>query len=179
MKFAPTELPGVARVTLDRFADARGFFARLQCPEEFAAAGLPFAPLQTSLSRNDAAFTLRGMHFQAPPHDEAKLVRVVRGAAYDVVVDLRRDSPSYRRWIATTLSAENGEALLIPAGCAHGFLTLEDATDVLYQIDQLYVPGQARGLRYDDPTIAVAWPAAPRVIAPADLAWPALGERLT
>jgi dTDP-4-dehydrorhamnose 3,5-epimerase len=177
MKFAPTELPGVARVSLERFADSRGFFARLHCPDEFGAAGFPFAPVQTSLSRNDAAFTLRGLHFQAPPHDEAKLVRVVRGAAYDVVVDLRRDSPTYRRWIAATLSADNGEALLIAPGCAHGFLTLEDATDVLYQIDRLHVPGHARGLRYDDPAIAIAWPAAPRVIAPADLAWPALGER--
>ena len=179
MKFAATELQGVARVSLQPFADARGFFARLHDPEEFAAAGLPFAPLQTSLSRNDAAFTLRGMHFQAPPHAEAKLVRVVRGSAYDVVVDLRRDSPTYRRWIAATLSAENGEALLIPAGCAHGFLTLEDSTDVLYQIDRLYVAGHARGLRYDDPALGIAWPAAPRVVAPADLAWPALGEHLT
>jgi dTDP-4-dehydrorhamnose 3,5-epimerase len=175
MKFAPTELPGVARISLDRFTDSRGFFARLHDPEAFASAGLPFAPMQTSLSRNDATFTLRGLHFQAPPHDEAKLVRVVRGSAYDVVVDLRRGSPTYRRWIAATLSADNGEALLIPAGCAHGFLTLEAATDVLYQIDQVYVPGYARGLRYDDPAIGVAWPATPRVIAPADLAWPALG----
>jgi dTDP-4-dehydrorhamnose 3,5-epimerase len=179
MKFAPTELQGVARVSLERFADSRGFFARLHGPEEFAAAGLPFAPLQTSLSRNDAAFTLRGLHFQAPPDDEAKLVRVVRGSAYDVVVDLRRNSPTYKRWIAATLSADNGDALLIPAGCAHGFLTLEDATDVLYQIDRIYVPGKARGLRYDDPAIGVAWPAGPRVIAPADLAWPGLGEHLT
>jgi dTDP-4-dehydrorhamnose 3,5-epimerase len=120
--------------------------------------------------------TLRGLHFQAPPHAEAKLVRVVRGAAFDVVVDLRRDSPTYKGWIAATLSAENGEALLIPAGCAHGFLTLEDSTDVLYQIDRMHVPGQARGLRYDDPAIGVVWPAAPRVIAPADLAWPGLAE---
>ena len=176
MKFAPTELPGVARVSLEPFADARGFFARLHCPDEFAAAGLPFVPAQTSLSRNDAVFTLRGLHFQAPPNDEAKLVRVTRGAIYDVVVDLRRDSPTFRRWIAATLSADNGEALLIPAGCAHGFLTLEAATDVLYQIDRLHVPGQARGLRYDDPAIGVAWPAPPRVIAPADLAWPGLAE---
>ena len=97
---------------------------------------------QTSLSRNDAAFTLRGLHFQAPPDDETKLVRVVRGAAYDVVVDLRRDSPTFRRWIAATLSADNGEALLIPAGCAHGFLTLEAATDVLYQIDRATFPAR-------------------------------------
>jgi dTDP-4-dehydrorhamnose 3,5-epimerase len=176
MKFAPTEIAGVARVFLERAVDARGFFARLHCPDEFAAAGFPFAPLQTSLSRNDAAFTLRGLHFQAPPHDEAKLVRVVRGAACDVVVDLRRASATYKRWIAATLSADNGEALLIPAGCAHGFLTLEDATDVLYQIDRRHQPGQARGLRYDDPALAIAWPAPPRVIAPPDLAWPGLGE---
>lgn len=173
MKFAPTELAGVARVSLDRFADARGFFARLHCPEEFAAAGFPFAPAQTSLSRNDSAFTLRGLHFQAPPREEAKLVRVVRGAAYDVVVDLRRDSPTFKRWISATLSAENGEALFIPPGCAHGFLTLEAATDVLYQIAPAHTPGHARGLRYDDPAIGVEWPAPPRVIAPADLAWPA------
>jgi dTDP-4-dehydrorhamnose 3,5-epimerase len=176
VKFAPTELQGVARVSLERFADSRGFFARLHDPEEFVAAGLPFAPLQTSLSRNDTAFTLRGLHFQTPPHDEAKLVRVVRGAAYDVVVDLRRDSSTYKRWIAATLSGDNGDALLIPAGCAHGFLTLEDATDVLYQIDRAYAPGHARGLRYDDPALAIHWPASPRVIAPADLGWPALGD---
>jgi dTDP-4-dehydrorhamnose 3,5-epimerase len=97
MKFAPTDLPGVLRVSLRPVADARGFFARLHAPEDFAAAGSPFVPVQTSLSRNDAAFTLRGLHFQAPPHEEAKLVRVVRGAVYDVVVDLRRDSPSYKR----------------------------------------------------------------------------------
>ena len=176
MKFAPTELAGVMRVSLQPIADARGFFARLHSPDEFAAAGAPFEPIQTSLSRNDAAFTLRGLHFQAPPHAEAKLVRVTRGAIYDVVVDLRRDSPQFKRWIAATLSADNGEALLIPAGCAHGFLTLEDATDVLYQIDRAYTPGHARGLRYDDPALAIAWPVPPRVIAAADLAWPALAD---
>jgi dTDP-4-dehydrorhamnose 3,5-epimerase len=174
VKFTPTELAGVMRISLQPIADPRGFFARLHASDEFAAAGAPFVPVQTSLSRNDTAHTLRGMHFQAPPHAEGKLVRVVRGGLYDVVVDLRRDSPSFKRWIAATLTADNGEALLIPAGCAHGFLTLEDATDVLYQIDRPYEPGHARGLRYDDPALAIAWPAAPRVIAPADLAWPAL-----
>ena len=174
MRFAPTELPGVTRVSLQPIVDARGFFARLHCPEEFAAAGFPFAPAQTSLSRNDAAFTLRGLHYQAPPQEEGKLVRVARGSVFDVVVDLRRDSPAYKRWTAATLSAENGEALLIPPGCAHGFLTLEDSTDVLYQIDRPYAPGHARGLRYDDPALKINWPAAPRVIAPGDLAWPPL-----
>jgi dTDP-4-dehydrorhamnose 3,5-epimerase len=176
MKFAPTELAGVMRVSLQPIADARGFFARLHAPDEFAAAGAPFVPAQTSLSRNDVAHTLRGMHFQAPPYAEAKLVRAVRGSLYDVVVDLRRGSPSFKRWIGATLSADNGEALLIPAGCAHGFLTLEDATDVLYQIDRPYTPGHARGVRYNDPALAIAWPAAPRVIAPTDLAWPALAD---
>jgi dTDP-4-dehydrorhamnose 3,5-epimerase len=174
MKFAPTELPGVARISLQPAADSRGFFARLHCSEEFAAAGFPFTPAQTSLSRNHTAFTLRGLHFQAPPHAEGKLVRVVRGSVYDVVVDLRSGGSTYKRWIAANLSAERGEALLIPAGCAHGFLTLEDATDVLYQIDRPYAPGHARGVRYDDPALKISWPAAPRVIAPADLAWPAL-----
>jgi dTDP-4-dehydrorhamnose 3,5-epimerase len=174
MKFERTELPGVIRILPEPIADERGFFARLFCPEEFAAAGCAFAPVQMSLSRNRAALTLRGMHFQAPPFAEAKIVRAVRGAIHDVVVDLRPESPAYRRWTVATLSAENGEALLIPEGCAHGFLTLEDETDVLDQIDRLYTPGHARGLRYDDPALAIAWPAAPRVIAPADLAWPLL-----
>jgi len=174
VKFAPTDLPGVIRIIPQRIADERGFFARLYCPEEFAAAGYAFAPVQMNLSRNRLAHTLRGLHFQSEPFAEGKIVRVVRGAVFDVVVDLRSDSPTYRRWTSALLSAENGEALLVPAGCAHGFLTLEDETDVLYQMDRLYEPGHARGLRYDDPALAIAWPAAPRVIAPADLAWPAL-----
>jgi len=176
MKFVPTELPGVVRLVPEPIADARGFFARLFCPEEFADAGHPFAPVQTSLSRNRVAHTLRGLHFQAPPYAEAKIVRAVRGSVYDVVVDLRPESPAYRRWTAATLSAENGEALLIPEGCAHGFLTLEDATDVLYQIDRPYTPGHARGVRWDDPALQVRWPASPDVIAPADLAWPPLED---
>ncbi|HYA74224.1 MAG TPA: dTDP-4-dehydrorhamnose 3,5-epimerase family protein [Roseiarcus sp.] len=174
MKFERTELPGVVRVVPEPISDERGFFARLFCPSEFAEAGCAFAPAQMSLSRNRAAHTLRGLHFQSPPFAEAKLVRAVRGSVYDVVVDLRPESPTYRRWTAAILSAENGEALLVPEGCAHGFLTLENETDVLYQIDRLYTPGHARGVRYDDAALKVAWPAAPRVIAPADLAWPPL-----
>ncbi len=174
MKFERTELPGVVRVVPEPISDERGFFARLFCPQEFAAAGCAFTPAQMSLSRNRFAHTLRGLHFQSPPFAEAKIVRAARGSVYDVVVDLRPESPTYRRWTAAILSAENGEALLIPEGCAHGFLTLEDSTDVLYQIDRLYTPGHARGVRYDDTALKVAWPAAPRVIAPTDLAWPPL-----
>ncbi len=174
MKFEPTELPGVARIVPEPIGDERGFFARLFCPKEFAEAGYAFTPAQMSLSRNTSAHTLRGLHFQAQPFAEAKIVRAARGSVYDVVVDLRPESPAYRRWTAAILSAENGEALLVPEGCAHGFLTLEDGTDVLYQIDRVYTPGHARGVRYDDPELNVAWPAAPRVIAPADLTWPPL-----
>jgi dTDP-4-dehydrorhamnose 3,5-epimerase len=174
MRFETTELPGVVRVVPEPIADQRGFFARLFCPEEFAAAGYPFAPAQTSLSRNPAAHTLRGLHFQSPPFAEAKLVRAARGGVYDVVVDLRPESPTYRRWTAAILTADNAVALLIPAGCAHGFLTLEDSTDVLYEIDRLHAPGHARGVRYDDPKLRIRWPADPSVIAPADLAWPPL-----
>ena len=172
MKFEATEIDGVARVFPTPHADERGSFARLFCPEEFAGAGFPFAPLQMSLSRNAKAGTLRGMHFQTPPHDEAKLVRAMRGAVFDVVVDLRADSPTFRRWLGAELTAEGGEALLIPVGCAHGFLTLVDDTDVLYQIDRMYTPGVARGLRWDDPAIEIVWPAPPQVISTADLAWP-------
>jgi dTDP-4-dehydrorhamnose 3,5-epimerase len=176
MRFETTELPGVVRVVPEPIADERGFFARLFCPEEFAAAGYSFAPAQTSLSRNSAAYTLRGLHFQSPPFAEAKIVRAARGSVYDVVVDLRPESPAYRRWTAAILTADNAVALLIPAGCAHGFLTLEDSTDVLYHIDRLYAPGHARGVRYDDPALKIRWPAVASVIAPADLAWPPLEE---
>lgn len=176
MIFENTPLPGVLRVRLQPHADARGFFARLYCPKEFADAGLDFAPVQISLSRNAAAFTLRGLHHQAPPHAEAKLVRVTRGAAFDVALDLRPDSPTYRRWHGLRLDAVEGDALLIPPGCAHGFLTLEPDTDVLYQIDRLHEPGHARGVRWDDPKICVAWPHPPAVIGAADLAWPWLEE---
>lgn len=174
MKFERLEIADVVRIGLTPHADQRGFFARLFCAEELAGAGLAFNPAQMSLSRNIAEGTLRGLHFQAPPEAEAKIVRAVRGAVFDVVVDLRPDSATYKRWIGVTLSAQTGEALLIPQGCAHGFLTLEPETDVLYQMDRMYRPGFARGLRYDDPAIGVTWPAEPKVVAPADLAWPAL-----
>ncbi|HEY3696553.1 dTDP-4-dehydrorhamnose 3,5-epimerase family protein [Phenylobacterium sp.] len=173
MRFQSTEIAGVVAVDLEPVTDARGFFARLHCPEEFAAAGVPFVPVQTSLSRNHAALTLRGLHYQAAQHGEAKLVRAVRGRIFDVAVDLRPDSPTHRRWTGTELSAGTGRALLIPPGVAHGFLTLEPETDVLYQIDRAFAPGHERGARWDDPAFAIAWPARPQVIAERDAAYPA------
>jgi len=172
MRFAATEIPGVVLVEAEPRTDERGAFARLHCPAEFAAAGFPFVPAQTSLSRNPHAGTLRGLHYQPAPHAETKLVRCVRGRIFDVAVDLRPQSPTHRRWTAAELSAENARALLVPEGVAHGFLTLEPDTDVLYQIAPMYAPGHEAGVRWDDPAFGIAWPAPPRVISPRDAAYP-------
>jgi dTDP-4-dehydrorhamnose 3,5-epimerase len=171
MRFSPTAIDGVVLVDWTPASDERGAFARLQCPDEFAAAGFPFAPVQTSLSRNTAAGTLRGLHYEAPPHDEAKLVRVVRGRIFDVAVDLRPQSPTYRQWVGAELSHQNGRALLIGRGMAHGFITLEPETDVLYQMDRMFSPGHGRGVRWNDPAFAIAWPAEPQVISARDAAY--------
>ena len=157
MRFTDTNIAGVVIVDIEPREDARGAFARLQCPDEFAAAGHPFAPVQTSLSRNTHAGTLRGMHYQPAPHAETKLVRAVRGRMFDVALDLRPASPTYRQWVSAELSATNGRALLIPEGVAHGFLTLEPDTDVLYQISPAFRPGHEAGVRWDDPAFAIAW----------------------
>jgi dTDP-4-dehydrorhamnose 3,5-epimerase len=172
MRFAGTELAGVVTVELEPRGDERGSFARLHCPEEFAAAGHPFAPAQTSLSRNPHLHTLRGLHHQPAPYGETKLVRCVRGRIFDVAVDLRPDSPTHRRWTAAELSAENGRALLIPEGIAHGFVTLEPDSDVLYQISPAYQPGRESGVRWDDPAFGVAWPVRPAMISPRDATYP-------
>lgn len=172
MRLTATQIEGVVIVDLDVIADERGSFSRLHCPQEFAAAGHPFTPLQTSLSRNAKAHTLRGMHYEAAPQAEAKLVRTTRGAIFDVAVDLRTDSPTYLQWTGTELSAANGRALLIGKGMAHGFITLEDDTDVLYQIDRILEPGHGRGVRWNDPAFAIRWPATPLVISERDAGYP-------
>lgn len=172
MRIIETEIHGVFDVITEPRRDPRGFFARIYCPDEFTAAGVAFTSTQINLSRNDAAYTLRGMHWQDPPYAEAKLVRAMTGLIHDVVVDLRPESPTYRRWIARRLSADAANAIFIPEGCAHGFLTLEPNVDVLYQMSRPYVGGFARGLRWDDPTIGIEWPAEPLVIGDADRNWP-------
>jgi dTDP-4-dehydrorhamnose 3,5-epimerase len=172
MRFTPTSIGGVVVVDIAPHEDARGAFARLQCPEEFAAAGHPFTPVQTSLSRNPRLGTLRGMHYQPAPYGETKLVRAIRGRMFDVALDLRRDSPTFGRWTAAELSADNARALLIPEGVAHGFLTLEPDTDVLYQISPAFRPGHEAGVRWNDPTFAIAWPAAPALISERDAGYP-------
>lgn len=174
MIFEPTGLAGLVVVRPKKHADARGFFARLWCAEEFAAAGYPFRPSQTSVSHNAAAFTLRGMHWQGAPHGEAKLVRAVRGRVFDVAVDLRAHSPTRFAWFGIELDAGEHTALLIPNGFAHGFLTLTPQAELLYGIDVAYVPGVGRGARYDDPAVGISWPHPPAVIAERDETWPPL-----
>jgi dTDP-4-dehydrorhamnose 3,5-epimerase len=164
----------VVVVEPERHTDERGFFARTWCADEFAAAGLPDWFVQTSVSWNEHRHTLRGMHWQAEPHGEGKLVRCTRGAILDVGVDMRSDSPTYLRHVAVRLDEENRRALFLAPGLAHGFLTLEADTEVLYQMDTPYVPEAARGARWDDPAFAIAWPAAPEVISERDRTYPDL-----
>lgn len=172
MKANATALAGVFELELEPMADERGFFARAFCGDELSKAGIAFTSTQINISRNTDRHTLRGMHFQPAPYAEAKLVRCVRGRIFDVIADIRPDSPTYRNWISVILDAARANAIFVPEGCAHGFLTLEPECDVLYQMGRPYVPGQARGFRYDDPGFAITWPAPPAIISPADLGWP-------
>ncbi len=158
MIFTETPLPGAFVIDLEPVADERGFFARSWCAREFEQHGLNPRLVQCNISFNRKAGTLRGMHYQAPPHQEAKLVRCTRGSLYDVAVDLRPESPAYCRWYGVELSAENRKAFYIPEGMAHGFLTLKDDTEVFYQMSEWYHPESARGVRYDDPAFGIKWP---------------------
>jgi dTDP-4-dehydrorhamnose 3,5-epimerase len=172
MIFRPTALDGVTEVLPQRARDDRGAFFRGFCTTEFAAAGLPFAPVQVSYSENTARHTLRGMHWQAAPSAETKLVRCVRGAVHDVALDLRPGSATWGRHVAVTLTAQAGNAILIPPGCAHGFLTLTYDAVLEYMMDVPHAPAQARGLRWNDPAFGIVWPAPPAVISPRDASWP-------
>jgi dTDP-4-dehydrorhamnose 3,5-epimerase len=176
MIFERTALPDVVLVRQTPHRDARGFFSRLYCPDEFAGAGITFSPLQVNLSRNTALHTLRGLHWQDPPHAEAKFIRVTQGRIFEVVVDVRPGSATRFSHITLELDAETGDGLFIPEGFAHGFLTLAPETDILYQMGSIYVPGHARGLRWDDPALGIRWPHPPAVIGDADLHWPLIGS---
>ena len=173
MRFEETIVPGAYVIQDDRFDDERGFFARIWCRDELGGQGLDQGIAQASLSRNLKRGTLRGLHFQRPPHEETKIVRCVRGAIYDVIVDLRDDSPAYRRWFAIELDAARGGALYIPPGVAHGFQTLVDDTDVLYLISVPYAPSHAASVAWNDPAFNVEWPEiAERTLSDRDRAWP-------
>lgn len=174
MRFLETSLRGVWLIEPDRVADERGWFARTFDVSEFAARGMALEPVQASASLNRHAGTLRGMHLQREPHGEPKLIRCVRGAVYDVALDLRPDSPTHRAWHAVELAAGDGRGLFIPPGVAHGFQTLEDDTEVHYLMGHRYVPKAAAGVRWDDEAFAIRWPdaAGGRIISERDRLYP-------
>jgi dTDP-4-dehydrorhamnose 3,5-epimerase len=173
MIFGTTTVEGARLIDIEPKEDERGFFARTWCRQELAAQGLDIEVAQESISYNRHRGTLRGLHFQRPPHAETKIVRCTRGAIFDVIVDLRIDSPTFLRWEAFELTAENHRALYIPQGFAHGFQTLADDTEIAYQISAFHIPGAADGHRYDDPTFGIPWPIPMTTISERDLQWPA------
>ena len=173
MIFTATQLDGAWLIDLEHREDERGFFARIWCRQELAAQGLDTEIAQESLSFNRHRGTVRGLHFQRPPHEETKIVRCPRGGIFDVIVDLRPRSPSYLRWQGFELTAENRKALYVPKGFAHGFQTLAHNAEIVYQISEFYAPNSAAGHRYDDAAFGIAWPLPVTVISERDLSWPA------
>ena len=177
MRFTATPLSGAFVIELDLLEDERGSFARSFCARGFEANGLDGRVVQCNVSFNRRLGTLRGMHFQAKPHEEAKLVRCTRGAALDVIVDLREDSPTHLQWFAAELTAENRRAMYVPVGFAHGFQTLVDDTELFYQMSEFYYPELARGVRWDDPAFGIRWPLENPVLSPRDRSYPLLDTR--
>ena len=174
MIFQNLPLEGALLIRPDRHADERGYFARTYCRETFLERGLKDCSHQCSVSFNTHRGTLRGLHFQAEPHAETKLIRCVRGHVFDVIVDLREESPSFGRWHAEYLDADNGFSLYVPAGFAHGFVTLADDTELIYQMAEPFVPGSAAGIAWNDPDIAIDWPLEPLVMSLKDRSLPTL-----
>lgn len=172
MFFTETKLPGAYLLALQKREDERGFFARSWCQQEFADHDLVTCMVQGNVSYNRQAGTLRGLHYQVAPYGEVKVVRCTRGALYDVIVDLRVASPTYKEWLGVELTADNYQMLYVPAGFAHGFITLAPETEATYQVSQFYTPGAERGLRYDDPAFAIEWPTPVQVISDKDQSWP-------
>jgi dTDP-4-dehydrorhamnose 3,5-epimerase len=172
MKFIKASIEGAFIIEMEEKSDDRGFFARTFCSEEFSAHGLsPLRP-QTNFSHNPRAGTLRGFHYQLPPHGEAKTIRCLRGSIYDVLIDLRPASKTYLKWQGVLLEASQHKAFYIPEGCAHGYLTLEDETSVLYDVSASYEPCSEKGIRYDDPLFKIKWPGEIRIVSAKDKAWP-------
>ena len=172
MKFQPTPLAGAYLIELELLEDERRFFARSFCQNEFRAHGLDTVVAQSNVSFNRKRGTLRGLHYQAEPHAEAKVVRCTRGAIWDVIVDLREGSPTRWRWHALELNADNRLAFYVPEGFAHGFQTLADDSEVLYQMSESYHPDLSRGIRWDDPTIGILWPLTDPILSERDRSYP-------
>ena len=172
MEFLKTKLPGVFEIRIEAKPDERGFFARTWCRKEFEAQGLAGNLVQCSLSFNKRKGTLRGMHHQIAPNQETKLIRCTQGAIYDVVLDLRPQSPAFKDWVGVELTAGKRNMMYVPQGCAHGFLTLEDQSEVTYQMSEFQNPESARGVRWDDPAFQIKWPAKVEVISERDRSYP-------
>jgi len=170
--FHETTLKGVFLIEVERNEDDRGFFARTFCQKEFESHGINWKVSQCNISYNRKKGTLRGMHFQIKPHEEAKLVRVTKGIVYDVILDLRPDSPTFKNWITIELSSDNRKSVYIPEGLAHGFQTLQDDTEVFYQMSELYHAESARGLRWNDPAFSIKWPIEEKIISTKDSQYP-------
>ena len=172
MIFKETKMRGVYLLEPERITDERGFFARVWCQAEFEEHGIDSRLVQCNLSFNPRKGTLRGMHYQTAPHEETKIVRCTMGAIFDVAVDLRRDSPTFRQWVGAPLTAENRELLVIPPGCAHGYLTLTRDAEVSYQMSTDYAPKSAAGVRWNDPAFGIQWPGDVTLIADRDRDYP-------
>jgi dTDP-4-dehydrorhamnose 3,5-epimerase len=172
LKYEPLDVAGAYAIRPEPRRDERGYFARLWCEEDFVAHGLSSRIAQINTGFSPRAGTLRGMHFQVEPHAEVKVVRCTAGKVFDVVIDLRIFSPTYRRWAGKILSPEDGLMLYVPQGCAHGYLTLEPDTELMYSASCAYAPASARGVRYDDTAFGIEWPGEVTVISTADASWP-------
>jgi dTDP-4-dehydrorhamnose 3,5-epimerase len=177
VRFSKTTIDGVVTVDLERIEDERGYFARAWCSREFAEHGLTVAFVQENVGFSPRRGTLRGLHYQRNPWEEVKLVRCVRGAVWDVALDLRSDSASFGEWFGVELSAENGRMLVVPEGCAHGYLTLTDDVDLRYLTSQYYEPDAAAGARFDDPAFSIEWPGDVRMVSGNDRSWPLWAEQ--
>lgn len=178
MIFNETKLKGAYIIELEPFTDERGFFARAWCQKEFEDHGLNATIAQANISYNPKKGTLRGMHYQVAPYGETKLVRCVRGGIYDVVIDLRPDSPTFKQWLGVELTAENRKMLYVPENFAHGFQTLADDVEVTYQVSQFYTPGAEQGIRYNDATFGIEWPLPVSVISEKDQNWADYREKV-
>jgi dTDP-4-dehydrorhamnose 3,5-epimerase len=172
MKFFETKLEGAFIIRIEKIEDERGFFARAWCKNDFEKNGLSKCIVQANISHSNKKGTLRGLHYQIKPFQESKLIRCVKGAIYDVIVDLRQDSLTFKRWISVNLSQKDYDMLYVPEGFAHGFLTLEDETGVFYEASQFYSPEHERGIRYNDPSFDIEWPIEVEVSSDKDRNWP-------
>lgn len=168
MKFTETTLKGAFVVDLEKREDDRGFFARAWCQHEFESHGIYRLPVQSNMSYNIKAGTMRGMHYQAAPYQESKLIRCINGSVYDVIIDLRKDSPTYKQWFGIELNSENRTMLFIPEDFAHGFLALKDGSEVMYQVSAFYTPGSEMIIRFNDPSFNIQWPMKVAVISEKD-----------